>query len=62
MRLSELFCFLILFEEILAFLYYDPLYSPPVTDRKPVEASREARDIPMQVGSESILLRLPRQS
>jgi len=50
--MSETLCFLILFWEILAFLYFDPLYSPPAADRKPVEAPRESRDIPMQVGSE----------
>lgn len=44
----------------IALIVLDPLYTPKAKDAKPLEASREARDIVMSIGeNDSILLHLP---
>jgi hypothetical protein len=44
---------------LIALIVLDPLYIPKAKDSKPVEASREARDIPLISSGDSILLHLP---
>ena len=55
MKLSELFCILILIFEIVAFLHFDPIYIPP--QESVSEDTREFKSI----YGDSILLHLPKK-
>jgi hypothetical protein len=55
--MSQLFCFLLIFGQIAAFVYFDPVYASPPR----AVVSEEKRDV-VSIYGNSILLHLPQKS
>jgi hypothetical protein len=60
--LSEWFCFLILFWQIAAFMYYEPIYKPvTIKPEQRIAVPSTPRTVPFTTNGNSLLMQLPQR-